>query len=82
MKASELIDDALNGRTPTVWDQLDRDTRVINQQETLAAREKQQQLKEKFSEWIWQDEDRAVRLARLYNDRSTTCACARSTART
>jgi N12 class adenine-specific DNA methylase len=68
MKASELIDDALNGRTPTVYDQLDRDTRVINPQETLAAREKQQQLKERFSEWIWQDEGRAERLARYYND--------------
>jgi N12 class adenine-specific DNA methylase len=68
MKASELIEDALNGRTPTVYDQLDKDTRVINQQETLAAREKQQQLKEKFSEWVWKDEDRAQRLARYYND--------------
>ncbi len=68
VKASELIEDALNGRTPTVYDQLDKDTRVVNQQETLAAREKQQQLKDKFSEWIWKDEDRAQRLARHYND--------------
>ncbi len=68
VKASELIEDALNGRTPTVYDQLDKDTRVVNQQETIAAREKQQQLKERFSEWIWQDEDRAQRLSRHYND--------------
>jgi N12 class adenine-specific DNA methylase len=68
MKATDLIEDALNGRTPTVYDQIDRNTRVINQQETLAAREKQQQLKERFSEWIWQDEERALRLARHYND--------------
>jgi N12 class adenine-specific DNA methylase len=68
MRASELIEDALNGRTPTIYDQLDKDTRVINQAETLAAREKQQQLKEKFSEWVWQDEARAERLARYYND--------------
>jgi N12 class adenine-specific DNA methylase/adenine-specific DNA methylase len=68
MKASELIEDALNGRAPTVYDQIDKDTRVINQQETLAAREKQQQLKEKFSEWVWKDDDRAHRLARYYND--------------
>lgn len=68
MKASELIEDALNGRAPTVYDQLDKDTRVINQQETIAAREKQQQLKDRFSEWVWQDEERARRLARRYND--------------
>ena len=67
--ASDLIDDALNGRTPTIYDQIDKDTRVVNQQETIAAREAQQKLKDKFSEWIWQDEERAQRLARLYNDR-------------
>jgi len=67
--ASELIEDALNGRTPTIYDQIDKDTRVVNQQETIAAREAQQKIKEKFSEWVWQDEERAQRLARLYNDR-------------
>jgi N12 class adenine-specific DNA methylase len=66
--ASDLIDDALNGRTPTIYDQIDKDTRVVNQQETIAAREAQQKIKERFSEWIWQDEERARRLARLYND--------------
>jgi len=66
--ASDLIEDALNGRTPTIYDQLDKDTRVVNPQETLAAREAQQKLKDRFSEWIWQDEDRALRLARHYND--------------
>jgi N12 class adenine-specific DNA methylase len=40
--ASDLIDDALNGRTPTIYDQIDKDTRVVNQQETIAAREAQQ----------------------------------------
>jgi len=67
--ASDLIDDALNGRTPTIYDQIDRDTRVVNQQETIAAREAQQKIQDRFSEWIWQAEDRATRLARLYNDR-------------
>jgi len=66
--ASDLIDDALNGRTPTIYDQIDKDTRVVNQQETIAAREAQQKIKDRFSEWIWQDEERAARLTRLYND--------------
>jgi N12 class adenine-specific DNA methylase len=66
--ATELIDQALNGRVPTAYDQLEDGTRIINQQETIVAREKQQQLKDKFSEWIWADEDRAKRLARDYND--------------
>jgi N12 class adenine-specific DNA methylase len=67
-RATDLIEDALNGRTPTIYDQIDKDTRVVNQQETIAAREAQQKLKERFSEWVWQDGERARRLARLYND--------------
>jgi N12 class adenine-specific DNA methylase len=66
--AISLIDDALNGRTPTIYDVMPDDSRVVNQQETIAAREAQQKLKDKFSEWIWQDENRAHRLARSYND--------------
>ena len=59
----------LNGRVPTAYDEREDGSRVINQQETIAAREKQQQLKDRFREWIWQDGGRASRLAREYNDR-------------
>ncbi len=41
----------------------------MNQPETIAAREKQQQLKDRFREWVWEDRDRAGRLAREYNTR-------------
>jgi N12 class adenine-specific DNA methylase len=68
-RASELIDQALNGRVPTAYDEREDKSRVINQQETVAAREKQQQLKDRFREWIWQESARATRLAREYNDR-------------
>jgi len=72
--ALTLFEQALNQTVPTVYDPdpHDSDKRVINQKETIAAREKQQQLKEKFVEWLWGaqcgDEARAQRLARLYND--------------
>ncbi|MEO8595375.1 MAG: DEAD/DEAH box helicase family protein [Candidatus Solibacter sp.] len=68
-RASDLIDQALNGRVPTAYDEHEDGTRVINQQETVAAREKQQQLKDRFREWVWEDGPRAARLARDYNDR-------------
>jgi len=67
--ASSLIEHALNGRTPTAYDEHPDGSRTINQQETIAAREKQQQLKDRFREWVWQDASRATRLARDYNDR-------------
>src|SRR5205823_6850996 len=41
---------------------------VMNQTETIAAREMQQKLKDRFSTWMWQDPQRTERLARLYND--------------
>lgn len=68
--ATVLFEQALNQIVPTVYDAdpVDRDKRVINQAETIAAREKQQLLKEAFVTWLWADEIRADRLVRLYND--------------
>ena len=68
--ASNLIEEALNLKTPTITD-YDPATEksTVNQAETLAAREMQQKLKDKFSKWVWEDPDRAERLARLYNDK-------------
>jgi N12 class adenine-specific DNA methylase len=67
--ALELLEDALNLRTPTVYDHdpsTDRD--VINAPATEAARDKQEKIKERFKEWVWQDDERRERLARKYND--------------
>ena len=70
MNALTLFAQALNQQVPTVYDTdpHDRDKRIVNQAETLAAREKQQELKAKFVEWLWSDDARAQRLVRLYND--------------
>lgn len=70
VNAADLFDHALNQTVPTVHDAdpVDRDKRVVNQKETIAAREKQQSLREKFQEWLWSDQERGTRLARLYND--------------
>jgi N12 class adenine-specific DNA methylase/predicted O-methyltransferase YrrM len=68
--AINLIDDALNLRTPTVYDAHPekKDQRIINAAATEAAREKQQQIKDLFATWIWQDDARRERLVRQYND--------------
>ncbi len=68
-RATELIEQALNGRTPTAYDEDADGNKIVNQPETIAAREKQQQLKDRFREWVWEDRDRADRLARDYNTR-------------
>jgi len=65
--ALELMEDALNLKTPTVNDTVD-DKPVVNAQATEAAREKQERIKERFKEWVWSDDARRERLCRLYND--------------
>lgn len=62
---------ALNMKSPTIYDTInhgDREERVVNQEETIAAREKQKLIKERFRQWIFSDPDRTERLVRIYND--------------
>lgn len=66
-----LLEQALNLKTPVIYDTIvtdGREERVLNQEETLAAREKQKQIKEQFKGWLFTDPDRTDRLVRLYND--------------
>ena len=68
--ALELIEDALNLRTPTIYDKVrdgKSDKHVVNPDATEAAREKQQKIKDRFKEWIWQDDERRERLVGKYN---------------
>ena len=62
-----MIEDALNLKTPTVYDMVDKKP-AVNAQATEAAREKQERIKERFKEWVWSDDSRRERLCRLYND--------------
>ena len=41
---------------------------MVNQEATLAAREKQKLIKEKFKSWVFAEPERTERLVRLYND--------------
>ncbi len=67
--ALDLIQDALNLRTPTVYDKDPKSDRfVVNPEATEGARDKQQKIKERFKEWIWQHDERRERLVRKYND--------------
>lgn len=66
--AMELVQDALNLKTPTVYDFDPRtEQRIINVQETEAARDKLEKIKEQFKTWIWSDDERRERLCAKYN---------------
>lgn len=71
INGTALLELALNMKTPVIYDTInhgDREERVVNQEATLAAREKQKLIKEAFRGWLFTDPDRTERLVRLYND--------------
>jgi N12 class adenine-specific DNA methylase len=66
-----LFELALNLKTPAIYDVVnhgDREERVLNQDETVAAREKQKRIKDSFRAWLFSDPERTERLVRTYND--------------
>ncbi len=66
-----LLELALNMKSPTIYDTIsngDREERVVNQEATMAAREKQKLIKERFRSWVFTDHERTERLVRVYND--------------
>ncbi len=66
-----LLDLALNMKTPVIYDTIVTDhgeTRVVNQDDTLAAREKQKLIKDRFRSWVFAEPERTERLVRIYND--------------
>lgn len=70
-----LLEHALNLKSPTIYDIVmvdGKEERTLNQEATLAAREKQKRIKEQFRRWIFSDPDRTERLVRLYNDTYNT----------
>jgi N12 class adenine-specific DNA methylase len=70
INGTTLLELALNMKTPVIYDPdpADPEKRVVNHEATLAAREKQKAIKEKFRGWVFTDPDRTERLVRVYND--------------
>jgi N12 class adenine-specific DNA methylase len=71
INGTTLLELAMNLKTPVIYDTIQGvhgEERVVNQEATLAAREKQKQIKERFRNWVFADPDRTERLVRLYND--------------
>ena len=68
MSAGEIVGALLEQRQVRVSDEIEPGKRVLNLTETVAAQDKASEIGEKFSDWIWSDPDRAIRLARHYND--------------
>lgn len=73
VNAYKIIEDSLNQRDVKVWDKFvdvdGTEKRKLNKKETAIAQAKQEQIKQAFKDWIWQDSNRREELAALYNER-------------
>lgn len=65
----DLMDYAMNGGFPVVYLPPDENgKRAVNRKATEEAGAKLELIKDRFSAWVWEDAERAVRLGRKYND--------------
>lgn len=64
----DILDYALNQKTPVVYDTFEDGSKVVNQRKTAAVQEKLQKVKDEFRKWIWADEGRSERLLNYYNN--------------
>lgn len=73
VNAYEIIEKTLNLKDVKIFDtETNADgnkVRVFNAKETAIAQAKQDQIKQAFEDWIFNDVERRERLVRLYNDR-------------
>ena len=72
MDAYSIFEDTLNLKIVTVRDRVeDGDGKyhyVVNKNETMLAREKQSQMKEKFKEWLFSEPERRQKYVEYYNE--------------
>ena len=73
INAYEIIEKTLNLKDVKIFDtETNADgnkVRVFNAKETAIAQAKQDQIKQAFEDWIFNDQERREQLVRLYNDR-------------
>ena len=68
MGAIDIMSRYMNHREIVVRDMVKGGGSVVNKDETAAARQKLEKIKETFASWLWDDFKRSERLVRLYND--------------
>jgi N12 class adenine-specific DNA methylase/adenine-specific DNA methylase/GNAT superfamily N-acetyltransferase len=80
VNAYQIFEDCLNLQSTTVRDPVpyvdkngkDQVRYVVNANETMIARAKQNQIKEAFASWLFKDKDRADILLKIYNEKFNT----------
>ena len=72
MSAYHILEQTLNQKDVRVFDYVEDENgnkkAVLNKKETAIAQDRQELIKQKFSEWVWKDIDRRERLCAIYNE--------------
>ncbi len=72
INAYGILEDSLNLRDVRIYDRVEnpdgKASYVLNKNETAAAQQKQEQLKQAFKDWIFKDAERCQTLVELYNE--------------
>ena len=69
--AYKILEDTLNLRDSRVYDTIEengKEKRVLNQNETTLAQQKQQAIKDASAGWVWKDPQRRALLVKKYNE--------------
>jgi N12 class adenine-specific DNA methylase len=74
----KLLLSSLNNKQMIVYDTYTNangnEARRVNEDETIAANDKMEAIKDRFDKWIWNSEERRERLGKRYNDKFNTHA--------
>ena len=70
--AYKILEDTLNLKDVRIYDAIEdekgRPKRVLNKTDTMLAQQKQQVIKDAFTNWIWKDPQRRIALVKQYNE--------------
>ena len=71
VNAYQIFEHTLNQKEVRIFDTVIEDEKekpVLNPRKTAIAQDRQELMKSRFAEWVWQDIDRRERLCRIYNE--------------
>ena len=73
INAYKIIEETLNLKDVRIFDYVEdadgKKKAVLNAKETAIAQAKQEQIKQGFQDWVWQDPARRERLCKIYNEK-------------
>ena len=70
--ALDLISLSMNMQKPTIWKTDSEGNRYVDKEASQEAHSKMKEIEEEFNNWIYQDDDRAIAMAKIYNETCNT----------